>query len=58
MQDYLDDIKPAVRACGLVFPAPAELGLDTPAGLNWSLDGVASAHPGRWSTPDPLERAS
>jgi len=58
MQDYLDDIKPAVKACGLAFPSPAELGLDTPPGLNWSLDGGAPASAARWSAPDRLERAS
>lgn len=58
MQDYLDDIKPAVKACGLVFPPPAELGLDTPAGLDWSLDGVDPGQAGRWSRPGRLELAS
>jgi 1,2-phenylacetyl-CoA epoxidase catalytic subunit len=40
MQDFLDDIKPAVAACGLRFPEPRSIGLDAPATLNWSLDGV------------------
>jgi 1,2-phenylacetyl-CoA epoxidase catalytic subunit len=43
MQDFLDDIKPAVAACGLVFPRPEAIGLEVPAGLNWSLDGVDPA---------------
>jgi 1,2-phenylacetyl-CoA epoxidase catalytic subunit len=40
MQDFVDDIKPAVVACGLKFPAPASVGLEVPAGLNFSVDGV------------------
>ena len=40
MQDFVDDIKPAVKACGLAFPKPESIGLEVPAGLNWSLDGV------------------
>jgi 1,2-phenylacetyl-CoA epoxidase catalytic subunit len=51
MQDYLDDIKPAVKACGLVFPTDRELGLEMPASLDWSLDGVEAAGAGRWETP-------
>jgi 1,2-phenylacetyl-CoA epoxidase catalytic subunit len=37
MQDFLDDIKPAVVACGLRFPDPATLAMDLPPGLDWSL---------------------
>ena len=40
MQDFVDDIKPAVKACGLRFPKPETIGLDCPATLAWSLDGV------------------
>ena len=40
MQDFLDDIKPAVVACGLAFPKPEAIGLDVPATLDWSLEGV------------------
>jgi 1,2-phenylacetyl-CoA epoxidase catalytic subunit len=40
MQDFVDDIKPAVKACGLRFPKPADVGLECPPGLNWSLDAV------------------
>jgi 1,2-phenylacetyl-CoA epoxidase catalytic subunit len=40
MQDFVDDIKPAVKACGLCFPRPETIGLDCPATLVWSLDGV------------------
>jgi 1,2-phenylacetyl-CoA epoxidase catalytic subunit len=51
MQDYLDDIKPAVKACGLRFPAARELALDMPASLDWSLDGVSVSDAGRWQAP-------
>ncbi len=37
MQDFVNDIKPAVRACGVGFPSPAQVGLECPAGLDWSL---------------------
>jgi 1,2-phenylacetyl-CoA epoxidase catalytic subunit len=40
MQDFLNDIKPAVKACGLTFPKPEAIGLEAPPGLDWSLDGV------------------
>ena len=40
MQDFLDDIKPAVVACGLAFPKPEAIGLDAPASLDWGLEGV------------------
>jgi 1,2-phenylacetyl-CoA epoxidase catalytic subunit len=43
MQDFLDDIKPAVVAGGLVFPKPEAIGLDCPKDLNWSLEGVDPA---------------
>jgi 1,2-phenylacetyl-CoA epoxidase catalytic subunit len=35
MQDFINDIKPAVRDAGLVFPAPASLGVETPETLDW-----------------------
>ena len=54
MQDYLDDIKPAVKACGLVFPTPKHLGLEMPDGLDWSLDGVEASEAGRWKAPARL----
>lgn len=57
MQDYVNDIKPAVKACGLAFPGREELGLETPAGLDWSLDGVEPAHAGRWKEPERLSLA-
>jgi 1,2-phenylacetyl-CoA epoxidase catalytic subunit len=40
MQLFLDDIKPAVKACGLTFPTPAELRLEMPADIDFSLDGA------------------
>jgi 1,2-phenylacetyl-CoA epoxidase catalytic subunit len=54
MQDYLDDIKPAVKACGLAFPTPNELGLEIPDWLDWSLDGVEASDAGRWTVPARL----
>ena len=54
MQDYLNDIKPAVKACGLVFPTPAAMGLDMPASLDWSLDRVSASDAGRWQVPEHL----
>jgi 1,2-phenylacetyl-CoA epoxidase catalytic subunit len=32
MQDFLDDIKPAVKACGLELPPMARIGIEEPAG--------------------------
>jgi 1,2-phenylacetyl-CoA epoxidase catalytic subunit len=41
MQDFLDDIKPAVKACGLTFPPLDRIGIDAPStGLSLSLDEV------------------
>ncbi len=37
MQDFIDDIKPAVRAGGLAFPPPERLGLEMPTMLDWAL---------------------
>lgn len=43
MQDFIDDIKPAVKACGLRFPPLASIGIDAPpGGLDLSLDRVAA----------------
>jgi 1,2-phenylacetyl-CoA epoxidase catalytic subunit len=39
MQDFIDDIKPAVKACGLRFPPMSEIGIEARA-LNLSLDAV------------------
>ncbi len=35
MQDFLNDIKPAVRASGLVFPPPPTLDMELPDSLDW-----------------------
>jgi 1,2-phenylacetyl-CoA epoxidase catalytic subunit len=44
MQDFLDDIKPAVKACGLTFPTMESIGIVPPAGgLDLSLEGVDPA---------------
>jgi 1,2-phenylacetyl-CoA epoxidase catalytic subunit len=37
MQDFITDIKPAVRQCGLAFPPPARLGLEVPDSLDWEI---------------------
>jgi len=37
MQDFIDDIKPAMRASGLTFPPPARLGMELPEKLDWRL---------------------
>ena len=37
MQDFVTDIKPAVRASGLTFPPPEQLGLEMPPSLDWKL---------------------
>ena len=58
MQDYLNDIKPAVKACGLTFPTPRELDLAMPDDLDWSLDGVRESDAGRWQEPARMETAS
>jgi 1,2-phenylacetyl-CoA epoxidase catalytic subunit len=40
MQDFLDDIKPAVKACGLAFPPLAKIGVEAPPAIDLALDGV------------------
>lgn len=55
MQDFVNDIKPAVKACSLVFPTPEKLGLETPEWTDWSLDGVEPSDAGRWAPPERLE---
>jgi len=37
MRDFVDDIRPAVRAAGLRFPDPASLHMEIPAGMDWSV---------------------
>lgn len=49
MQDFVDDIKPATKACGLVFPRPEAIGLDVPPRLDWSLDGVDETKAQGWA---------
>jgi 1,2-phenylacetyl-CoA epoxidase catalytic subunit len=36
MKDFVDDIRPAVKAAGLHFPAPAALHMELPADIDWS----------------------
>ena len=38
MQDFINDIKPAVKACGLVFPPMDKIGIAAPDGIDLSLD--------------------
>lgn len=41
MQDFINDIKPSVKACGLTFPKMADIGIvEPPGGLDLSLEGV------------------
>ena len=37
MQDFLNDIKPAVKASGLRFPRPEAIRLECPEDLDWSI---------------------
>jgi 1,2-phenylacetyl-CoA epoxidase catalytic subunit len=37
MQDFINDIKPAVRAGGLRFPAPQRLEMELPDSLDWAV---------------------
>jgi len=37
MQDFLDDIKPTMRACGLRFPASGSMGIEFAKGVDLSL---------------------
>jgi 1,2-phenylacetyl-CoA epoxidase catalytic subunit len=36
MRDFVDDIRPAVKASGLRFPDPAALRMELPADIDWS----------------------
>ena len=36
MKDFIEDIRPAVKAAGLRWPAPASLRMDLPSDINWS----------------------
>jgi hypothetical protein len=41
MQDFIDDIKPAVKACGLTLPPMDKIGIVEPrGGLDLSLTNV------------------
>ena len=37
MKDFIDDIRPAVRDAGLLFPEPAALRMELPADIDWSV---------------------
>jgi 1,2-phenylacetyl-CoA epoxidase catalytic subunit len=37
MRDFVDDIRPAVRSSGLRFPDPADLRMELPADIDWSV---------------------
>ena len=37
IQDFINDIKPAVRAGGLRFPGPDALGMELPPALDWTV---------------------
>jgi len=37
MKDFVDDIRPAVKAAGLRFPDPARLEMELPPDLDWSV---------------------
>jgi len=51
MQDFLNDIKPAVVAGKLRFPPPEAMKLEMPEWIDWSLNGVEASHAGRWKPP-------
>ncbi len=36
MKDFVDDIRPAVKAAGLVFPDPRHLAMELPDGIVWN----------------------
>ena len=55
MQDFLNDIKPAVVASGVRLPAPEAMGLEMPESIDWGLDGVEASHAGRWTPPARVE---
>ena len=37
MKDFIDDIRPAVRAAGLRFPEPSALRMELPSDIDWSV---------------------
>jgi 1,2-phenylacetyl-CoA epoxidase catalytic subunit len=51
MQDFIDDIKPAVKACGLRFPPMESIGIvPPPGGLDLSLEGVDETKAEGWAS--------
>lgn len=51
MQDFIDDIKPAVKACGLRFPPMESIGIvPPPGGLDLSLDRVDETKAEGWTS--------
>jgi 1,2-phenylacetyl-CoA epoxidase catalytic subunit len=50
MQDFIDDIKPAVKACGLAFPKMETIGIVPPdGGLDLSLAGTDETKAEGWA---------
>jgi hypothetical protein len=41
MQDFINDIKPAMAACGLRFPSPEQMGIEMPEGIDLTLPETA-----------------
>jgi hypothetical protein len=37
MKDFVDDIRPAVKASGLRFPDPAALSMELPGDIDWTV---------------------
>jgi hypothetical protein len=37
MKDFVDDIRPAVKASGLRFPDPAALRMELPGDIDWTV---------------------
>ncbi|MFI5266233.1 MAG: hypothetical protein ACHQ7M_02535, partial [Chloroflexota bacterium] len=44
MREYVEDIKPTMRAVGLKFPRPEQIGLELPADLDFAIQSAAK-HP-------------
>jgi len=55
MQDFLDDIKPAVKASALRFPTPQEMRLEVPPDLDWSLANTDETKAEGFATSDDEE---
>ena len=43
IQDFIDDIKPAVKACGLFFPSFEEINIEAPGNIDLSLEATDSS---------------